>query len=139
MIVITHTRHIAAALGEEAEPEILRDIGVLVLVDEHIFEALLIGLQHIGVLAEEAQIFEQEIAEVSGVQLLQAFLIERVELAAFAIRKSGCFTRRDFVGGQAAVFPAINEGGERTGGPSFLVNILGADHLPHETDLVVGV
>ena len=37
----------AAALGEQAQPEILHGIGVLVLVHQDIFEALLVFAQHI--------------------------------------------------------------------------------------------
>ena len=40
---------------------------------------------------------------------------------------------------QAAVLPAVDEGGERAGRPALLVDVLGLDHLPHQADLVVGV
>ena len=127
------------ALCEQAQPEILRDIGILIFVDEHIFEALLIGGQDVGILAEQAQIFEEKIAEIGGIQLFQAFLIEFVQLAAAAIGESTCFTHGDFVGGQAPIFPAIDEGGEGAGGPALFVNVLGLDHLLHQADLVVRI
>ena len=117
------------ALREQPQPQILRDVGVLVLVDQDVPEALLVGLQHVGVLAEQAQVLQQQVAEVGGVELLQPRLVGGVELAALAAGEGGGLARGHLVGRQAAVLPAVDEGGERAGRPALLVDVLGLDHL----------
>ena len=67
LIIIADAGDILPALRNQTQPEILRCVGVLILVDENIFEAFLPALQHVRMLAEEAQIFEQKIAEISGI------------------------------------------------------------------------
>src|SRR5258708_6024172 len=57
-----------AMRAEEAQPEILRDVGVLVLVDQEVAEAPLILLEHLAVLSEERQIVQRQIAEIDGVE-----------------------------------------------------------------------
>src|ERR1700754_2409501 len=72
------------ALRQQPQPEILRDVRILILVDQDEFEPLLILPQHLGMAAEQADAFEQEIAEVGGVERLQPLLISCVELLALA-------------------------------------------------------
>ena len=67
LIVVADAANIAVALGEQAQPEILRHVGVLILVHQHIEEALLIFFQHVGVLLKQAQILQEKIAEVGSV------------------------------------------------------------------------
>ena len=64
-----------SALRQQPQPQILGDVGVLILVDQHVAEALLILREHVGVLLEQPQILQQQIAEIGGVQLLQPPLI----------------------------------------------------------------
>ena len=47
LVVVADAGDVAAALREQAQPQILRDVGVLVLVDEDVLEALLVGPQHV--------------------------------------------------------------------------------------------
>ena len=67
LVIITHTTNIRTALGKQAQPHILRDVGVLVLVHEDILKAALIVGQHIGVLFKQPQAFHQQVAKVAGV------------------------------------------------------------------------
>ena len=46
-------------LRQQPQPQILRDIGVLIFVDQNEFEARLILAQHFGLLAEQPDAFEQ--------------------------------------------------------------------------------
>ena len=71
LVVVADAADVAVALGQQPQPQILRDIGVLIFVDQHVFEAALIVLQHVGILLEDAQDLEQQIAEIGGVQHLQ--------------------------------------------------------------------
>ncbi len=129
----------ARRLGQQAQPEILRDVRVLIFVDEDVAEAVLVLPQHVRVLAEDADVLEQQIAEVGGIQRLQPLLIERVELAALAggirLRFAGGHLRRP----KAAVLPAVDHAGEHARGPALLVDVLGGEKLLQETDLVVDV
>ncbi len=126
-------------LRQQAEPEILRDVGVLVLVDQHVLEAAVIVREHVGVLAEEAQALEQQVAEVDRVQHLQAILIGGVELHALAAGEGHAIAGRHVLRREAAVLPAVDEARERAGGPALLVDVVGLDHLLHQAKLVVGV
>src|SRR6516162_2581433 len=93
------------ALSQEAQPEILRHIGVLVLVDQDEFEARLILAQHLVVAAEQADAFEQEIAEIGGVEYFQPFLIGRIKLAPLAVGEACAFSGGHLVGREPAIFP----------------------------------
>src|SRR5262245_57373536 len=66
----------ARRLREQPQPEVLRDVRVLILVDEDVAEAVLVTSQHVRMLAEDADVLEKEIAEVGGIQRLQPLLVE---------------------------------------------------------------
>src|SRR6201985_1639926 len=72
-------------LREQPQPQILRDVGVLIFVHQDELEAALILPQNIRMLAEDPDVLQQEIAEIGGVEDLQPLLIAGIELAALAI------------------------------------------------------
>src|SRR5680860_1126024 len=88
LVVVADAANIAVALGEQAEPQILRDVRILIFVHQHIEETLLIFGEHVGLLLEQPQILQQEIPEIGGIKLLQPALIERVKLARSAVGES---------------------------------------------------
>ena len=139
LVVVADAADVGRALGQQAQPQVLGDVGVLVLVDENELEAALVVGEHVRVVEEQPQVLEQQIAEVAGVQLLQAPLIGGIELRALAGRKAEGFPRRHLVGRQSAVLPAIDERSQLPRRPAVLVETLGFDHLLQEADLVVGV
>jgi len=47
--------------------------------------------EHVGVLAEQPDVLQQQIAEIGGVENLQPLLVAGVELAALAIAKDRGF------------------------------------------------
>jgi len=49
---------------DNSRSHILRDVGVLIFFDQDVFEALLVLPEDIRVLAENADVFEQQIAEI---------------------------------------------------------------------------
>ena len=55
LIVVADAADIVAPLRDQPQPQILRGVGVLIFVDENIFEALLIVGEHIGIVAKEPQ------------------------------------------------------------------------------------
>src|SRR5262249_20169866 len=86
LVVITNTTDIPPPLAEQSQPEILGNIGVLILIDQHIFEPPLIIGEHIGIVLEEAQAFKQEIPEIAGVEQLEPLLIQPIEFAPLAAK-----------------------------------------------------
>ena len=139
LVVVADAADVGRALGQQAQPQVLGDVGVLVLVDENELEAALVVGEHVRVVEEQPQVLEQQIAEVAGVQLLQAPLIGGIELRALAGRKAEGFARRHLVGRQSAVLPAIDERSQLPRRPAVLVEALRFDHLLQEADLVVGI
>jgi len=58
-------------LGGECERKlVLRHVGVLVLVDQHVLESLLIVGKHIGVLAEQLHGLHQQVVEIHRARAL---------------------------------------------------------------------
>ena len=75
LVVVADAADVRRALRQEAQPQVLRDVGVLILVDQDVAEAAMIVGEYVRVLAEEAQAFEQQIAEIAGVEFLEPRLI----------------------------------------------------------------
>mgnify|MGYP003340039258 CR=1 FL=1 len=63
----------------------LQPVRVLILVDQDVAEALLPLRQHFLVVREDGADVQQKIAEVAGVQRLQALLVQLVEALALAV------------------------------------------------------
>ncbi len=116
-------------LREEPEPEILRDVGVLILVHQHVFKAVLIFAQNLRVFLKEAEAFEQQITEVSCVQNFEAFLVGSVEAYSFAIAEKLGIACGDFIWGEPSVLPTVNVGCQLAGGPALLVYTFRLDEL----------
>ena len=89
--------------------------------------------------AEDDQHVEQQVAEVAGVEGLQAVLVVGVELGAAAGGEGFGFAGVDLRGSPAAVLPAVDEAGELARGPALLVEVGGLDQLLEDAQLVVGV
>ncbi len=126
-------------LRQQPQPEILRHVGVLIFVDQDVFEALLILPQHAGMLAEQADVLQQQVAEVGGVQSLQPLLIGDVELLALAVAEARGFAGGHLIGREPAVLPAVDQHRQHARGPALLVDILRLEQLLHQADLVVDV
>ena len=128
-----------AATRQQPQPQILGYVGVLVLVDQDVAEAALIVGEDVGIVLEQAQHLEQQVAEVGRVQLLQALLVGRIELRTLALGETKRLPARHLVRGEPAVLPAVEQGGELARRPAVLVQPLALDDLLDEADLVVGV
>ena len=129
----------ARALAQQPQPEILRHVGVLILVHQNVSEPPLILAQHLGLLAEQPDAFEQQVAEVGGVEHFQPLLEGGVELFALAAGEARGLAGGNLVGRKAAVLPAVDEAGEHARRPALLVDVLGCEQLLEQTDLIVGI
>src|ERR1700730_2393020 len=78
LIVVADATEILAPLREQSQPQILGRVGVLIFIDEHIAEAVLIKPQDLGIFAKETHGFQQKVAKIGGVENLQPLLIELI-------------------------------------------------------------
>ena len=115
------------------------DVGVLIFVHQDELEALLVLPEHVGMFAEQPDVFQQEIAEIGGVEDLQPLLVEGVELAAPAVAEHRGFARRHLRRRQPAVLPAVDQAGQHPRRPALVVDIVGLQQLLQEPDLVVDI
>jgi hypothetical protein len=100
---------------------------------------MLVLPEHVGVLAEDADVLQQEIAEIRSIENLQPLLIARIELAALAVGKRRRFACRHLAGPEAAVLPAVDQAGQHARGPALIVDILGLQQLLQQPHLIVDV
>ena len=81
LVVVADAGDVLVAGGEQPQPEILGDVGVLVLVDQDRAEPLLVARQQLRLLRQQRQAVQQQVAEVAGVQRREALLVGGVERA----------------------------------------------------------
>jgi hypothetical protein len=67
-------------LRQQSEPQILRDIGVLIFIDQNEAKARLILPQDFRLLAEQPDVLQKKIAEIGGVEDFQPLLVRLVKL-----------------------------------------------------------
>ena len=79
------TRDVVVAAGEEQDDLVLGLVGVLVLVDEDVLEALAVVLEHVGVVAQQAHRVDEQVVEVHRPGLEQAGLVLGVDLGVLAV------------------------------------------------------
>ena len=79
LCVVTHHTDVLVACGEFLHYEVLCVIGVLVLVDHNVLEALLVLEEHVGEIAEEDVHVEQQVVEVHSVAVMEALVVHLVD------------------------------------------------------------
>ena len=127
------------ALGEQAQPEILHQVGVLVLVDEDVAEAAVILRQHLRMGAQDLGDMHQQIAEIAGVDGAQPVLIGGVEQAGIAAGEITVLGARHPLGRQAAVLPALDDPHQHRWREALDVEPRRLHHLLQQAQLVVGI
>ena len=127
------------ALREQAQPEILRAVGVLIFVDQDIFEPLLVALQDFPVGLQEVEDMQQKIAKIAGVEDLEPGLIGGIKFLPATIGVTFIFTGIEILRVQPPVFPLVDQTGKHPRRPAFLVDFGGLDQLLEQAQLVVGV
>ena len=139
LIFVADAADVVVALGEEAEPEVLDGVGVLVFVDQDVAEAAVVVGQDFGVVAQDFGHVHQQVAEIGGVHGAQAVLVVGVEAAGGAAGEVGVLGGGDAGGGEAAVLPALDDAHQGRRGPALDVDAGGLHHLFQEAELVVSV
>ena len=137
LVVVADAADVGAALGEQAQPQILGHVGVLVLVDQQVLEALVILGEDVVVGGEQGQAVEQQIAEIGGVEGLEPRLVGGVNLQQLAAGEIARVPRIYLVGGQPLVLPALDDGVQEPRRPALGIDILGLEDLLDQADLVV--
>ena len=90
-------------------------------------------------LAKQPDVFQQQIAEIGGVEDFQPLLIARIELAAPAVAEHRGLARRHLRRRQSAILPAVDQAGEHARRPALVVDVVGRQKLLQQADLVVDV
>src|SRR5262245_21538831 len=90
-------------------------------------------------MAEQPDVFEQEVAEVCGIERLQPLLIGDVELLTLAVGKAGGLARWHLLRREATVLPAVDQHREHARWPALLVELLGLEDPLDHADLVIDV
>ena len=139
LVVVADAADVAAALRQETQPQVLDGVGVLVLVDQNVAEAALKAGEHVGVLAEKPQRFEQQIAEIDRVQRFQPRLIGGVERRAAPGGECRRFRWGNVLRIDAAVLPAVDGARQRPGRPALVVEVLRLQNLLQEPQLIVRI
>ena len=139
LVIVPYAGDVASGLGQQAQPQILDAVGVLIFVHHDIAEALLIGFQHLAVGAQDGQHVEQQVAKVAGVHRAKPRLILFVQFAAAAIGVALALPGIDVAGREALVLPFVDQAGETARGEPLLVDICRDDELFQQAQLIVGV
>ena len=139
MVVVADAAEILVLLRQQPQPEILRDIGVLVLVDQDVAKALLVVGGDLRPGLQDGEVVQQQVAEVDRVHSLQALLIGLVEREQLAVGDVADLAARNLVGDQAAILPALDAREDHPRRPALVVDALGRSDLLHQAQLVVGV
>src|SRR5690606_29856105 len=121
LVVVADAAEVRRALGQQAQPQILGNVGVLILINENVAETAVVLRQNVRVLHEKPEAFEKKIAEVGSIQLLQTRLIGRIKFTALSRSERLRFGSGDLIGCQAAVLPTVDQGRKLTGRPAILV------------------
>ncbi len=85
LVGVADDADVAVAVGEEEHDLVLGLVGVLVLVDEDVLEALAVVLEHVGVLAEQLHGVGEQVVEVHRAGLEQAGLVLGVDVGVLAV------------------------------------------------------
>ena len=81
LVVVADHADVAPAPREQRRELVLQAVGVLILVDQHVAEAALPVLQHVGVFLQELDGVADEIVKVHGVGSKAAFCVLGIDLA----------------------------------------------------------
>ena len=139
LIIIAHAANVALARRQQTQPEILRNIGILILIHEDILEAPLILRNNFRIFLKQADRLKQQITEISSIKNFQALLIECIKRFALAFREGECLPLRDAIRRQGTVFPPVNLHGQHARWPALLIHIFGLKHLFQKADLIIGI
>ncbi len=137
LIVIADAADVAGRRGQQPQPQILGDVGVLIFVHQDIAEPAAIFLRQISMFGQDGDVMQQQVAEVAGVQRRQPRLIGGVERRALPVGE--VLARRQLVGRPAAVLPVVDHMGQRLGREPLGVDVGRFQKLLQQPLLIVRV
>ena len=73
--VIAHHTNVVLRLCQQFDDQVLRMVGILILIHEHVPEPLLVALTHLGVVAQQQYRVHQQVVKVHRIGLLQPAVI----------------------------------------------------------------
>ena len=125
--------------GERPDPQVLRPVRVLVLVDVEVAPAILVAGEDVGRLVEQPDGLEEEVVEVERADLLQALLVADGELAIVRSWWLTAFSREERRVEHLVLRPA--DRAEHRARPELAGQrqVLLAEDLLHQALLVLGV
>ncbi len=139
MVVVADAADVLSALRQQTQPEILRDVGVLVFVDQDVAEAVVVDRQNIGMLLPQGHAVHHQVAEIDGVHLGEALLVLAIDVGRLAVGELTGIVARHLLRRQRAILPALNDPGQDPRRPLLVVDPLGLQQLLDQARLVVGV
>ena len=81
LVAVADDADVVVLLGQGEDEVVLDDVGVLVLVDEHVLEAALVVGEEVGLGVEELDGLAEEVVEVHGAGALEAGLVLAEDVA----------------------------------------------------------
>ena len=139
LVVVADAGEVLVGLGEQAQPEVLGDVGVLVLVDQQHAEAALVVGEDVGLPGEQGQAVQQEVAEVAGIEGQQALLVGGVELARAPEGEVAELRFRSVLRRMAAILETLDDREQGARRPAARIELGGLDDLLDQAQLVVGI
>ncbi len=139
LVGVTHDEDVAVAGAEQADELVLDAVGVLVLVDEHVPEAPLVVLEHVGVGVEQLDGVGEQVVEVHRPGGAQPRLVLAVDLGDAQL-EGLLGAGRVRVGAEAVVLGGRDLGVDRAGREALGVEVQLAQHVgdqAHRVGLVV--
>ena len=138
LIIIAHAADVVMRLRQQPQPQVLRHIGILILVHQTVFEPALILRQHIRMRLKDRNHMQQQIAEIHRVQGAQPVLIGRVKLGSPVVIGPR-FGRRHAGRRQRPVLPAVDQPGQHPCRPALFVDISRRNHLLQQAQLIIRI
>ncbi len=139
LIVVADAANVAVCLRQQPQPQILHQVGVLVLIDQNVTERAVILRQHIRLSAQNLRHVQQQIAEIRRVHRGQPRLIGGIHLTRPPGGEIGVLGRRDPRRRQPAILPALDQPHHCRRRPTLRVDALRFHHLLQQPKLVVSV
>ena len=129
LVIVPDTADVPVRLREQAQPEILHQIRVLVFVDQDIAEQPMVLRKDVGLVPQQFGHVQQQIAKIGCVQRTQPRLIGRIKRASAAGGEVGVFLRRHARRRKAAILPTLDHRHQRLRRPALCVYPLGLHDL----------
>ena len=84
LVLIAHDAEVFAVPGQELEEAVLGAVGVLVLIHQHMPEA--VGSQDVGVVSQQPEGQEKQVVEIGGACVAKTLLVGGVRLSDLGVQ-----------------------------------------------------